>query len=197
MPNIPKEMLDPELLLVLYAVDKAPNGVPTKTHFQKMMYIVLKVLENDPRSTAGYVPHHFGPYSPVVESWRSILIDSGYLVKTSEERVRIHPDVKEDVKKITFDDDLLELKITNVVRFVCSLNYDELILFIYTDDVLKKEGMTVNSDVREDVFARRVPIAMDMVHSGKVTMAKGAELADMDVVSFMRLFEERYMPCRP
>lgn len=35
MPNIPKEMLELELLLVLYAVDKAPNGVPTKTHFQK------------------------------------------------------------------------------------------------------------------------------------------------------------------
>ena len=191
MPNIPKEMLEPELLLVLYAVDKAPNGVPTKTHFQNMMYVVLKATDNDPRSAAGYVPHHLGPYSPVVESWRDTLIDSGYLEKGSGEKVRIHPDVRVDVGGITFDDELLELKITNVVRFVCSLDYDELILYIHTDDVLKKEDMTVNSDVRDDVFARRVPIAMGMVRSGKVTMAKGAELADLDVGSFMELMGER------
>ena len=51
--------------------------------------------------------------------------------------------------------------------------------------------MTVNSDVRDDVFARRVPIAMGMVRSGKVTMAKGAVLADLDVGSFMELMGER------
>lgn len=184
MPNIPKEQLDPELLLVLYAVDKAPDGIPTKTHYQKMMYLILKAMGNDPRSGAGYVPHHFGPYSPVVEGWRDVLIGSGYLVKNTHERIRVSPEAREDAGCITFDDPVLELKIRSIVEFVCSLTYEELILFIYTDDILKKEGMTINSDVKDDIFSRRVPISLRMAKAGKVSVAKGAELADMDVASF-------------
>ena len=190
MPKIPKDQLDMEMILTLYAVNKAKAGVPTKTHFQKMMYLVLKALGNDPRTGAGYVPHHFGPYSPVVDSWRDILIESGYLVKNTKERITISPDVQDDVDKITFNDRLMEMKITNIVEFICSLTYEELILYIYTSDVQKNEDMTINSDVKDDIFSRRRSIALGMVKSEKVSVAKGAELADMDVESFMRLLSE-------
>ncbi len=189
MPSIPKEQLDPEMVLVLYAVSRSPDGVPTKTHYQKMMYLILKALGNDPRTSAGYVPHHYGPYSPVVDSWRDVLIDTGYLRKNSREKITVAPDVMQDVRGITFDDPLAEMKIDSISRFINSLSYDELILYIYTDDEAKNEGMTVNSDVRDDIFDRRVEIAKGMCRKGKVSVSKGAEMAGMDIGDFERLVE--------
>lgn len=187
MPNVSKEELNNEHMLVLYAVNKAPNGIPTKTHYQKMMYLILKSLGNDPKTSAGYTPNHYGPYSHVVEDWKSVLIDAGYLIKNTEERVRIAPDVQNEVNKIKFPDKTKQVKIDNIVTFVCSLNYKELLLYIYSDDIQKCEGMLENSDVKDEIFGDRIDIALRMTKSGKVSIAKGAELADVDVLSFMNL----------
>lgn len=51
--------------------------------------------------------------------------------------------------------------------------------------------MTENSDVKERIFEKRVPLALSMVRKGKVSVAKGAELADMDVGSFMKLLRRK------
>ncbi|MCL2296638.1 MAG: hypothetical protein FWC29_06140 [Methanomassiliicoccaceae archaeon] len=184
MPTVKKEELGQEHLLVLYAVSKAPNGVQTKTHYQKMMYIVLKILGNDPKTGAGYRPHHFGPYSAMVDSWRDELINTGYLVKNSAERIRIEPQVKNDIDKIVLKDDLTMMKINESVKFISSLSYDELLLYIYSDDVQKGEGMSDNSDEKNRIFGNRLTIATNMVKTGKVSIARGAELADIDVMTF-------------
>ena len=192
MPTIAREELGPEHLLVLYAVNKVPNGVPTKTHYQKMMFLAIKALGNDPKTGAGFRPHHFGPYSAMVDSWRDELIGSGYLVKNSAERIQIHPNVKEDVKGITFQDELAMMKIDEIAEFVCSLTYDELLLYIYSDDVQKGEGMSENSDERDRIFRNRTDIALKMVRTGKVSIAKGAELADIDVMTFREKLQRKF-----
>lgn len=191
MPNVPKEKLNKEHLIVLYAVNKATDGVPTKTHYQKMMYLIIKALGNDPKTSAGYAPNHYGPYSYQVEDWRGVLLNAGYLEKNTAERIRIPADVKEDVDKISFKNTFLEQKIDSIVEFVNSLAYNELLLYIYSDDILKGEGMSENSDVKEEILQDRVNIAMGMVRRNKVSVAKGAELADMDVGSFENLVDKR------
>ena len=142
MTSVSKDELDSQHLLVLYAVNKAPNGVPTKTHFQKMMYLVLKALGNDPRTSAGYVPDYYGPYSAFVDQWRSALLDYGYLVKNSKERITINPEVQPIVDSIHFPDIMTEKKVESIAEFVNSLTYNQLLLFIYSDDIDKMEGMT-------------------------------------------------------
>jgi len=184
MPTVAKEELNPEHLLVLYAVNKAPKGVPTKTHYQKMMFLALKALGNDPKTSAGFRPHHFGPYSAMVEGWSDELINTGYLIKNSEERISVNPTVKADVDTIRFEDELTTMKITELAEFLCSLSYKELLLCIYADDVQKGEGMSEDSDVREDIFENRVDIAVGMTKQGKISVARGAELADVDVMTF-------------
>ena len=191
MPNVPKEKLNKEHLIVLYAVNKATDGVPTKTHYQKMMYLIIKALGNDPKTSAGYAPNHYGPYSYQVEDWRGVLLNAGYLEKNTAERIRIPADVKEDVDKISFKNTFLEQKIDSIVEFVNSLAYNELLLYIYSDDILKGEGMSENSDVKEEILQDRVNIAIGMVRRNKVSVAKGAELADMDVGSFENLVDKR------
>lgn len=187
MPVLNKEELDKEQVLTLYAVNRAPKGVPTKTHYQKMMYLIIKALGNDPRDTAGYRPHHFGPYSDMVEDWRDSLIENGWLAKNSHERITIPESLKQQVDRISFPDPVVAAKVDSIVRFICSLTYNEVLLYVYADDVAKGEGMTDSSDVKEGVFKRRIPLALSMVRRGKVSVAKGAELADMDVGSFMKL----------
>ena len=184
MPSVSKEELGQEHMLVLYAVSKAPNGVPTKTHYQKMMFLVLKALNNDPRTGAGYRPHLYGPFSAMAEAWRDDLLSAGYLIKNTAERIRIEPSVKNDVESIKFKDDLTRMKIDEIAEFICSLTYDELLLYIYADDVQKGEGMSENSEERDRIFSNRLPIAVRMARSGKVSVSKGAELADTDVVTF-------------
>ena len=44
--------------------------------------------------------------------------------------------------------------------------------------------MTEESDVRKNILTDKARIAADMVRSDKVSMEKGAELADMDVLDF-------------
>jgi predicted HTH domain antitoxin len=119
-----------------------------------------------------------------VESWRDELINTGYLVKNKEEKVWVDPIIKDDVNTIRFQDELTTKKIDEVVGFVCSLTYDELLLYVYVDDVQKGEGMSENSDVKERIFKERIKIALGMTKRGKVSIAKGAELADMDVMTF-------------
>jgi len=190
VPVLAKNELDSEQILTLYAVNRAPDGVPTKTHYQKMMYLILKAMGNNPQN-AGYRPHHFGPYSDVVENWRDTLIENGWLDKNSAERVTVPAELKSDVDRISFPDQILNVKIDSIVKFICSLTHDEVLLYVYTDDVTKGEGMTKNSDVKERIFGKRVPLALSMVRSGKVSIAKGAELADMDLESFMRQLGKR------
>ena len=189
MPTVRKEDLGPEHRLVLYAVNKSVNGVPTKTHYQKMMFLTLKALGNDPKTGAGFRPHHYGPYSAIVEGWRDELINTGYLIKNTEERVKIDPEIKKDVDMIRFPNELTAMKIDEIVRFVSSLTYDELLLFIYSDDVQKGEGMSEKSAERDNIFKNRVGIAAGMAKSGKVSVARGAELADLDVVTFRNKLE--------
>jgi len=191
MPTVKKEELNDEHVLVLYAVNKAPNGVPTKTHYQKMMYLILKALGNDPKTSAGYAPNHYGPYSHTVEDWKDVLITAGYLTKNSNERVSISPDVQRDVDSIKFLDEITQTKIENIVNFVCSLSYEELLLYIYSDDLQKGEGMLENSDIKDDIFKKRITIALKMAKSDKVSIAKGAELANIDVQSFMNLLKRK------
>ncbi len=191
MVSVSKTELDPAHLLVLYAVNKAPNGVPTKTHYQKMMYLVLKALGNDPRKSAGYIPDHYGPYSAFVDQWRNALIEYGYLKKNSKERITINPEVKSEIESIKFPDEKKAKKIENISEFVNSLTYNQLLLYIYYDDIEKKEGMTEWSDVKDEIMASRKAIAASMVKSEKVSMAKGAELADMDILDFKNYINNR------
>ena len=187
MVNVAKQELDPQHLLVLYAVNKAPRGVPTKTHYQKMMYMVLKALGNDPRQSAGYIPDHYGPYSAMVDQWRSALIEYGYLDKNSDERITINLEIKPDVDKISFQNAEVARSIESISEFVNTLTYRQLLLYIYSDDIENNVGMTEMSDVVKEIMGSRVAISKSMVRSGKVSLAKGAELADMDILDFKRL----------
>ncbi|MBQ3736586.1 MAG: UPF0175 family protein, partial [Candidatus Methanomethylophilaceae archaeon] len=99
--------------------------------------------------------------------------------------------LREEVSKIKIDDKYAEIKIRNIVEFVTSLTTKEILLYVYTDDVTKNEGMTKNSSVKNNIFSQRIPIATSMVRRGKVSIEKGAELAGMDLQDFMKILERR------
>lgn len=189
--SVSKDELDYEHLVVLYAVNKAPNGVPTKTHYQKMMYLVLKALGNNPSESAGYIPAHYGPYSADVEQWRDALIEYGYLKKNSKERITINPEVKSEIDSLKFPDKKTAKKVDNISEFINSLTYNQLLLYIYNEDLEKKEGMTEWSDKKDEIMRSREAIAASMVKSEKVSMAKGAELAGMDILDFKNCMGNR------
>ena len=187
MPNMDKSELDQGHILTLYVVNKASEGIPSKTHFQKIMYLIAKSMGNDPRSTLMYRPHYFGPYSEIVADWRETLIESGWLNKNNDERVTIPPFLKSEVDRIDFGDPMVRIRIESIVESLTSLSHDELLLLIYADDIARNEGMTENSSEKNRIMSNRVKTAISMVRKGKVSMERGAELADIDVQAFMQM----------
>jgi predicted HTH domain antitoxin len=72
-----------------------------------------------------------------------------------------------------------------VKRFVLSLSYDELIIYVYTHF----EHYTINSEIRDEYLARRVPLARSMTLAGKVSLSKGAQIAGLSASEFRRLVQ--------
>ncbi|MDR1404780.1 MAG: hypothetical protein LBJ20_04345 [Candidatus Methanoplasma sp.] len=191
MASVTIEELDQPHILALYAVNKATKGVPTKTHFQKIIYLIFKALGRKPED-AQFRAYHYGPYSDMVDDWREDLIFWGYLKKSSgSEVIRISPDMKEAVDAITPPNELAGFKIKEIVEFVCSLSWEELLLLIYTDDVRKNENMSSKSVAKDDIFKKRVEISLGMVKSEKISVARGAELADMEIREYMDLVSQK------
>jgi hypothetical protein len=185
------EGLDLARTLALYAIGKAPDGVPSDAHYQRIMYLALKILGKDPVRDAQYGAHKHGPYSYTVDGWKRELLETGRLMKDEgSERVHVNPKIAGDVSKISPPDSLKGLMIKDAVEFLCSLTNDELLLVAYADDSINGEGMSSNSLVVDEVLSGRADIAKRMVRSDKVTLSRGAELADMDIAEFKRLVWE-------
>lgn len=186
MTENPTDSLSPEQRLLLFAVSKAPEGVPTETHLQYMMYKVLKAKGDDPRTTAGYAPDSLGPYSREIDSLSAHLLESGFLIRRHDGSILVAPMERAEIEEDGTYGRMLEDKISGIVGFVCSLSFEELILHICTDDAVQNESMVKGSDVVDDVLSRRAEIAERMARSDKVSLERGAELADMDIGQFMR-----------
>ena len=63
-------------MLMIYAIGNAPDGVPTRTHLQLIMYLALRTLRKS-IDDAGYRPGRLGPRSDTVEGWRDALVRDG------------------------------------------------------------------------------------------------------------------------
>ncbi|WII09715.1 hypothetical protein O8W32_02510 [Methanomassiliicoccales archaeon LGM-DZ1] len=186
MVGLSIEDLDSRQMLMLYAVNKAPNGVPTEMHLQKIMYLTIKAMGQDPVKAVGYRAHYYGPFSSEVDGCRESLIDAGWLRKNAGEKVSIPDEVRDTVSRIKPADGFLDAKIGSIVDFICSMNTEEMLMYIYADDQKNNGGeMIENSDVRDSIFARRKEIAEGMMKKEKVSVGKGAELAGMEIRDFM------------
>ena len=69
---------------------------------------------------------------------------------------------------------------------------DELLLYIYVDDLNNTNGeYLTKSEVKDDILKRRVEIATGMYLGNKVSLEKGSELAGMKLSDFQDYLVKR------
>lgn len=170
-------------LFILYTLNKSESGIPSETHYQKIMFQAMKILGKNPEEV-GYVPHYYGPNSHLMDEKKDSLLMLGYL-DSKGNGVDIDPSEKKTISRINPPTPDLSFKLELMVEKLCSFKNDELLLVIYYDDLKTTNGKFIeNSYVKDDIFRNRIPIAVKMYKTKKVTLCRAAELADLSVREF-------------
>ncbi|MDO5861881.1 MAG: hypothetical protein Q4Q58_03700 [Thermoplasmata archaeon] len=178
--------MDRWLGTIMYIAEKVPDGIPSRTHLQVIVYYALKALGMD-TDEAGFVCGHQGPHSRFIEDCCDALVDDGCLVEESDGRLRVSAVCV--TPGIPPSDPLDASKAESLIRYLSRLSSEELLLHVFTDDAVVENGMEPDTKTMGVVLDRRVEIARGMVIGGKASIMRGAELADMDPVVFMGLID--------
>ena len=178
-------------MLILYVMGKMDDGALKETHFQKAMFRAMLILGYNPEDV-GYRPHFYGPYSDLMAEKKVSLLDIGYL-ETSDGGVRVNPEEKETVSKITLPNRDVDSEIAYMVESIEGLTSDEVLLITYCDDERKTKGKFIDeSYIKADIYRNRVPLAIGLYRKKKVSLDRGAELAGMSIRAFQDELIERF-----
>ena len=170
-------------LFILYTLNKSESGIPSETHYQKIMFQAVKILGKNPEDF-GYAPHTHGPYSHMMSEEKNSLLMLGYL-NDDNGSIIINTFEMEMISKIDPSVFNASFKLELMVEKLCSFTSDELLLMTYCDDLAETNGMFIeNSSVKEHILRERIPIAVGMYKSKKVSLCRAAELAGLSVRQF-------------
>lgn len=191
MASVPINKLDSMPMMILYAI-QAADGVPLgKTHFQKIMFQTLKILDIDP-DDAGYRAHHYGPFSNYIEEHKESLELIGYLDEKGG-KIKIPESEKRNVAEIKPPSEDKGFRIKVMIGDLSKLTNDEMLLMIYHDDIEETGGKYLeNSEVKEDIMRRRMPIAVKMYRGKKISLGRATELAGIGLREFEEILIKKF-----
>jgi predicted HTH domain antitoxin len=173
------------ILLLLDSLDGKP--IKGKLSLQKQIFLLSRYLglENE----ALYEPHHYGPYSEVVDIdlEQLVLMDLAHIndeIRITEEGRKLAEKIKEKIDK-----EKLKL-IDEVKEWLYDLDNDELMALIY----FSFPEMAIESRELERIRRKRVMLAASLYAKGKISLEKAADIAGMSLVDFMNFLKKRKIP---
>ena len=173
---------DRNSILVRYVVGKMSGAALDEVQFQTAAFCILGILDIDP-AAVGFQPHIYGPRSELLDAKRREL---------EEGCARVFPALSE-VSSLVPPLMNMDGLIRSMVETTRSFTDEELLLMTYCDFEKGAEGSCIlASDVKDDVLARRVDIAIGMYHEERVSLARGAELAGMPLGEFQNELVDRF-----
>jgi uncharacterized protein YwgA len=191
MASVSIDKLDQLSLLILFAINATNGKALNETHLQKIMFQTMKVLKTNP-DNVGYRAHYFGPYSDMIKESKDSLESLGYITEKNG-KIVISDLVKEKVTEIKPPTEEIGFKIKTVAKYLSELKHDELLLMIYCDDLDINDGRYLeNSQIKNEIMNNRVPIAIGMYRSGKISIGRAAELAGTDIREFQNELTKRF-----
>ena len=174
--------MDRDSILSRYIIGKISGAALDEVQFQAAAYRILRILDIDPTSF-GYRPHIYGPRSDLMDAKRRELEDgcAGVFPTWSDVAPLVSPLLNMDGL------------IGHLVDTAGSFTDEELLLLAYCDYEKEAEGSCIlASDVKDDVLARRIDMAIGMYHDGRVSLGRGAELAGMPLGEFQDELLDRF-----
>ena len=173
---------DRESILVRYVVGKMSDAALDEVHFLTAAFCILDILDVDP-AAVGFEPHIYGPRSELLDAKRRDLEEGCAEVSPA------FSDVSSLVPPLMNVDSLIR----SMVETTRSFTDEELLLLTYCDYEKGAEGSCIlDSDVKDDVLARRIDMAIWMYHDGRISLGRGAELAGMPLREFQDELLDRF-----
>jgi len=173
------------LLLLLMGIDNKP--VKGRTWLQKEMFLIVNNIEGM-GEISQYEPHHYGPYSELIEIQLENLKSYGLIFENKE--ITLTREGKllfQELLKMS-SPELLEL-ISEIKKDLNDLTQDELLAYIY----FAFPEMTKESRVIDKIRKKRLKLAISLYKKGKVSLSKAAEIAGKPLPEFMRLLRQKKM----
>jgi predicted HTH domain antitoxin len=169
-------------------LNSTSNRIPDHLVLQKEMFLLSEASE-PLAEKCSFAPHFKGPYSEEVEGSLADLQDLGLVkVDSFKQNIRLDPAAKQRVaewwNKVPLP---VASSVVSVTSFMHDLTNDEVLLGVYHD----RPDMAVQSVVRDQVTARRIPNAVSLYRKGKVSLSRGAELAGLSQHEFRKILHDK------
>lgn len=181
------EQLSPIQALILLLLDSDDaRPVKGKTWLQKEMFLILKNTKKEIAEEAQFEPHHYGPYSEVIESelvnMKLLgLVEEDKQIKITMKGREVARELERYVRK-----EFLEI-IEDVKKELNDLSEDELLAYIY----FTFPEMTTESRALERIMKKRKNLAVSLYRKGKVSLSKAAKIAGMSLSEFIEVLRKR------
>jgi len=172
------ELSPVQAFMILLAGVRNRKHIKGKTWLQKEMFLIAKNTKL--KEMLDFEPHLYGPYSETVDVELENLEVMGLLEENgnsqwTEEGRKYYKKISEKASR-----QILDL-ISEIKEELNDLSEDELLAYIYFGF-----PETTEEAVRlEKIMKNRVKLAIRLYKKGKVSIGKAADIADMDVKSFM------------
>ena len=171
------------LILLLGALNFKP--LRGKTWLQKEMFLLSRNIENL-RDEIYFEPHHYGPYSELLDQELENLEILGIVelndkIKLTDVGRKVYTHL---VSKLSPD----ELELVREIRSeLDDLTEEELLALIY----FSYPKMTKESRVLDRILKNREKIAVKLYLKEKVSLAKAAEIAGKGLSEFIRYLKKQ------
>jgi uncharacterized protein YwgA len=182
--------LNDEEKLILFTIGSL-NQTPirSKIKIQKILFLISNVFKGF-QNLLDFEPHLFGPYSETLDYVLESLIKLG-LVKRDGNSYRLTVEGQILVESLKPKAELLSV-INDFKSFLNDLSDEEILVFVYTS-----YPQFISESIKwDELRPKRVSIALSLLHKGKISFSKAAEIAGMSAIDFDKLLKERGMPWR-
>ncbi len=176
-----------KVLMLLLLDSREAEPVRGKLSLQKQMFVLAKNLGIE--DEALFEPHHYGPYSEVLDAdleqltlMNLVQVDSN--IRITDEGRRVAEEIKKRV-----DEEKLKL-IDEVKEWLNDLNEEELMALVY----FTFPEMATASRKLNEIIKKRTELAISLYSKGKVSLEKAAEIAGMNLLDFINLLKRRKVP---
>lgn len=175
--------LDDEEMIVLYTIGSLNKPILTKTHLQKVLFLVINVFpEID--NLLDYKPYYYGPFSEEVE-WILEDLLKQELVIEKDSKYLLSKLGKKLFKRLKPNEDLKN--VINDFKEFLDVPLDFVLVFVY----VFYPNYSIESRIRSQKMKRRIEAALYLLEHEKVSFSKALEISGLNILEFENLLKEK------
>lgn len=174
-----------KVALMLLYLDKSP--IRGKTWYQKEIFLISK-LDREVKEELEFEPNNYGPHSYEADDALENLEDEGLVEVVGNNEIKITSSGEKAAEYLKKKFKQSELDFYREIKLLLNdLPKMELLAYIYQTN----KDMTTESVELENVKSRLVDYATSLYKKKKLSLAKSAEIAELNLEDFIKELKKR------